>query len=120
MALSLGRSVQGEEHVHSIEELAVAVFVGAADHRAKVDLARQLLAPLEDEPHLAQTLELFFQQDASASTAASRLSIHRNTLSYRLDRITALTGLDPRRFDDAVQLRLALFLRGQEVSVAKG
>ncbi|MCY7322639.1 MAG: helix-turn-helix domain-containing protein, partial [Phormidesmis sp. CAN_BIN36] len=37
--------------------------------------------------------------------------IHRNTLSYRLDKITSLTGLNPRQFDDAVQIRLALLLR---------
>ena len=41
----------------------------------------------------------------------NRLSIHRNTLSYRLDKIASLTGLDPRRFDDAVQIRLAVVLR---------
>ena len=45
------------------------------------------------------------------SLAATELSIHRNTLSYRLDKIASLTGLDPRRFDDAVQIRLALLLR---------
>ena len=43
--------------------------------------------------------------------AARALGIHRNTLSYRLDKIASLTGLDARRFDAAVQIRLALLLR---------
>ena len=42
---------------------------------------------------------------------AKRLCIHRNTLTYRLEKITSLTGLDPRCFDEAVQIRLALLLQ---------
>jgi carbohydrate diacid regulator len=65
---------------------------------------------LNEEPELLQTLEHFFAEDCSLSVAAAGLSIHRNTLSYRLDKVTSLTGLDPRCFDDAVQIRLALML----------
>jgi len=32
----------------------------------------------------------------------------RLTLVYRLDRITEPLGLDPRAFDDAVQIKLAI------------
>ena len=37
--------------------------------------------------------------------------VHRNTLLYRLGRVKEITGLDPKKFDDAVQLRLALKMR---------
>jgi carbohydrate diacid regulator len=36
--------------------------------------------------------------------------VHRNTVRFRLEKIALLTGLDPRHFDDAVQIRLALLL----------
>jgi carbohydrate diacid regulator len=42
--------------------------------------------------------------------AAQTLHIHRHTLAYRLDKITRLTGLNPRQFEDAVQLYAALLL----------
>ena len=48
------------------------------------------------------------------TSTAYRLGIHRNTLNYRLDKVATLTGLDPHRFDDAVQIRLALELRSLE------
>ena len=54
---------------------------------------------------------MFFDENCCPSKTASHLAIHRNTLSYRLDKVTSLTGLDPRRFDDAIQMRLALLLR---------
>ncbi|GAB4210576.1 MAG: sugar diacid recognition domain-containing protein [Roseiflexaceae bacterium] len=110
-ALSLGRRFQGQNHVHCLDRLGIAAFVGVADERTKVELATYLLSPLDQDAELLTTLDIFFQENCSPSATAQRLSIHRNTLSYRLDKITSLIGLDPRHFDDAVQIRLALVLR---------
>jgi carbohydrate diacid regulator len=89
----------------------MAAFVGVSDESTKVDLAKYLLGPLDHEPDLLDTLQAFFQEDCSPSDTAKRLHIHRNTLSYRLNKIALLSGLNPTRFDDAVQMRLALVLR---------
>lgn len=110
-ALSLGRRFHGQNGVHCLDGLGIAAFVGVADEQTKIDLATYLLRPLDDGPELLKTLEIFFAENCCPSSCAERLAIHRNTLTYRLSKITALTGLDPRRFDDAVQIRLALVLR---------
>lgn len=110
-ALSLGRRFHGQCGVHCLDELGVAAFVGLADEQTKIDLAQHLLSPLDHEPDLLATLDGFFRADCVPSVAATMLGVHRNTLAYRLDKIASLTGLDPRRFDDAVQIRLALVLR---------
>lgn len=110
-ALSLGRRFHGQNAVHCLDELGMVAFVGISDEFTKVDLARHLLGPLDHEPELLETLEAFFKADCSPSLTAHRLCVHRNTLRYRLDKAALLTGLDARRFDDAVQIRLALLLR---------
>ena len=48
---------------------------------------------------------------APAATAAE-LVMHRNTLTYRLNRITQLTGLDPRRVPDLITLAGCLLHEG--------
>lgn len=110
-ALSLGSRFRGHNRVHCLGELGIAAFVGVADEQTKVDLAKYLLSPLEHERELFTTLDVFFSENCCPSSTAKRLSIHRNTLSYRLDKIFSLTGLEPRKFDDAVQMRLCLLLR---------
>ena len=110
-ALALGRQFGGDERVLCLDGLGIAAFVGVADEQTKVELARHLLSPLDHEPELIETVRVFFADDCCPSIAAGRLGIHRNTLGYRLEKIASLTGLDPRRFDDAVQIRLALVLR---------
>jgi sugar diacid utilization regulator len=58
-----------------------------------------------------RTLEAFFRHDLNASEAARHLYIHRNTLLYRLERLKQESGLDVRRFEDAVRVKVALLLR---------
>ncbi len=110
-ALSLGRRFQGVNRVSCLDSLGVAAFVGVADERTKIELARHLLSPLDQEPDLLETLDVFFAEDCGVKTTVRRLAVHRNTLAYRMDKISSLVGLDPRRFDDAVQIRLALVMR---------
>jgi len=110
-ALSLGRCCHGEYRAYCLDGLGTAAFVGIPDERTKVELATHLLSPLDHEPELIETLRTFFAENCCPSTTASRLVIHRNTLTYRLQKVVLLTGLDPRRFDDAAQIHLALLLR---------
>lgn len=56
-------------------------------------------------------LDELFRQNLNISETARSLFIHRNTLLYRLDKITEVTGLDPRIFKDAVLLRLSVLFR---------
>ena len=110
-ALTLGCRSLGPNRVHCLDALGIAAFVGVSDARTKIDLATHLLSPLDHEDELLQTLRAFFEQDCCISATANSLGIHRNTLTYRLEKVASLTGLDPHRFDDAVQIRLALELR---------
>lgn len=110
-ALNLGQRLSSTDRVHSLDKLGVAAFVGVADERTKVELATHLLSPLDADAELLSTLEVYFRENCHPGSAAEKLGIHRNTLNYRLEKVALITGLDPRVFDQAVQIRLALVLR---------
>jgi carbohydrate diacid regulator len=110
IALTVGTRYHGEDRVHSIDDLGLAAFVGGADERTKRDLAAHLLNPLQQEPDLLETLSAYMEEGCCPSLAVARLAIHRNTLGHRLQKISTLVGLDPRKFDDAIQLRLAMLV----------
>jgi sugar diacid utilization regulator len=61
---------------------------------AQSDLAR-LLDPLDRNPDLPLTLEVYLGHDLDRRKTAAALHVHPNTLDYRLRRIVELTGLDP-------------------------
>jgi len=75
------------------------------DALSKQKLSLNKLSDAIDEDTTA-LLEELFAQNFNISKTARRLYMHRNTLIYRLDKLEKATGLDMRKFDDAVALRL--------------
>nr|WP_238352107.1 PucR family transcriptional regulator [Brevibacillus brevis] len=79
-----------------------------------VALANELSAVIT-VPHMTdeqlETLDTLFARQLNVSDTARQLFLHRNTLLYRLDKLTEQTGLDPRLFPDAVLLQLYLLFR---------
>lgn len=80
------------------------------------DLTDETLAPLEsfDDAHgagLLSTLQRYLDLDGSIAAVAAALGLHRNTIRYRLQQVTALTGYDPAITADRVHLYLALRFR---------
>jgi len=61
---------------------------------------------------LADTLLAFLDADLSAPAAAEALFVHPNTVYYRLNKLARLTGRNPRRFHDLVDLMVAARLLG--------
>ncbi len=65
---------------------------------------------------MIQTAEVFLENNLNVSETSRKLFLHRNTLTYRLDKIERQTGLDIRKFSDAVTFRLitVLFKQGKK------
>ncbi|BCB06035.1 CdaR family transcriptional regulator [Bacillus sp. KH172YL63] len=61
-------------------------------------------------PTLRLTLQTLFDCQLNMKETAEALHIHRNTLLYRLESVENATGLNPRRFDDAILLRFILIM----------
>ncbi|MET9463867.1 helix-turn-helix domain-containing protein [Streptomyces sp. NPDC006544] len=67
-----------------------------------------LLGPLEQGTDLRLTLDALFFYELDREQTAKALNIHRRTLSYRLQRIRELSGLDPSSPHGIQLLRVAM------------
>lgn len=56
------------------------------------------------------TIHVFLESGLNIAECARNLFLHRNTLIYRLDKIQKLTGLDIRKFDDAMTCKVAMMM----------
>ena len=79
------------------------------------ELARPLarLKAMDNNGLLRRTLQAWFRHNVQPLATSKALFIHRNTLEYRLNRISELTGLDLGNFDDRLLLYVALQLDEQ-------
>lgn len=107
-AIELGAQTWDTDKIYHIDDFGVVAPLLSGVDESNIYFSRELLERLGENYEIIQTLEAFFEYDMSLTRTAEKLSIHRNTLVYRLDRITETLALDPRVFDDAVQIKLAI------------
>jgi carbohydrate diacid regulator len=67
-------------------------------------------SPEDLDEETLTTINKFFDNNLNVSETSRQLYIHRNTLVYRLDKLQKSTGLDLRKFDDAITFKIALMV----------
>lgn len=102
---------------HSIDDLGIFSLLYPIWGNPAVEHFRAaLIGPLEEydrrrRSDLVKTLETYLTLGGALAGAAAHLGIHRNTLSYRLQRIGELTGRDLSNPRDRLLLQVALLTR---------
>ena len=51
-----------------------------------------------------------YKRQLNLSETSRQLYVHRNTLVYRLEKLEKSTGLDIRKFDDALTFKIAMMV----------
>lgn len=63
---------------------------------------------IEHNSNLLDTLSAYIDAECNIDSVSETLSMHKNTVRYRLERVSALTGLDYKLFSNLEQLSIAL------------
>ena len=112
-AVEVGRIFLTDQHIYMYRGLVLERFLmdipremGSRYH--SILFNRKTARLFNDE--MLHTIEMFFAKDLNLSDTARQLYIHRNTLVYRLDKVQRQTGLDLRKFDDAVTFKMMMLL----------
>lgn len=97
----------------TLDEVLVDHMVRASPHAQRI--LRETLQPLleYDRAHhseLLPTLRAYVDSNGNLTRSAAVLSVHANTVVYRLRRVAALTGRDPSVTRDLQIIFLALTL----------
>lgn len=107
-AMSLGDArlaVQGctpaQPVVRFEDEWPVVVILAQKERLQR--LTRAAIEIAQANTHLAETVMAFADADMSIARTAARAHLHPNSVSYRLDRWSRLTGWDPRSFRGLVR-----------------
>ena len=71
-------------------------------------VARVVLYDEQYSTDLVGTLEAYLAENCNMNATAASIHAHRHTVSYRLERVRELTGLDPTASEDRERLGLGL------------
>ena len=112
--LAVGRRSHPEQTMLSFSEYRLPVLLAPlADSWQGEQLAQAMatLVSADKSGQLVKTLEAYFQANGNANDCANALYIHRNTLRYRLDKISEVTGISTQDFTGLTELYIASQLR---------
>lgn len=113
MALEVGKVFYTERNILAYNELGIGRLI----HQLPISLCEMFMKEIFegdvhtmfDEEELI-TVFSFFENNLNISETARKLYVHRNTLVYRLEKIEKKTGLDVRKFDDALTFKIAMMV----------
>lgn len=108
--LRLGKEKHPKQHKHLFETLRLPVLMSPLrDYWQGEQLCESVdkLKQRDRSGQLMKTLHTLFVCGGNLSECASALYIHRNTLRYRLDKITDITGISTQSFVGLVELYIA-------------
>ncbi len=116
-ALDVGTKLEGAGDIYHVNDLGIGRILAEIKKDTQQEIIKKTFYSSKEvrgrkiNETLLETLKAFFDNNLSISKTAQVIYIHRNTLLYRLRRVKEITSLDPKKFDDAVQLRMALKMR---------
>lgn len=116
-AIEIGDKVCNKVGIYHIANLGIYCLCAEVNPQTREKYIQYVFKENKDEkrkklnPIFWETLESFFEHNLSISDTAGAIFVHRNTLLYRLEKIKQNTGLDPRKFNEALQLYIALKMK---------
>lgn len=111
--MMVGKQRMPEQRSYNYQDLMLPVLLDSLRGGWQAtELVRPLakLKAMDTNGLLRRTLNAWFRHNVQPTATAKALYIHRNTLEYRLNRISELTNLNLANFDDRLLLYIALQL----------
>jgi purine catabolism regulator len=115
-AFSLAERLDMGEKVVQFGSIELAyLFKNVPNDEMKLYSNEVLAELLAKDPDYARdmlrTLEAFIEHDGQMNETAKHLFIHRNTATYRMEKIGEILGVDFKKVDDLLRLKLAFMFR---------
>lgn len=108
--LKIGCIFYAQDHIFPSNRLGIARLIYGLPEDICENYLREIFGSERPEEPDGETLHIisaFFENGLNIAETARQLYMHRNTLVYRLEKISRATGLDIRKFDDAITWKIA-------------
>lgn len=110
LAMEFGIKIKPSTSIYSYDDLKFFIHLSYENKASLVSLISNL-DKAGNKLELIQTIQVYVEENGDINNIANRLNIHRNTLSYRLERIKQLTGKNPKNLLELFELLGGLIWR---------
>ncbi len=106
-------AAQKERQILFYDDITYELFLDDIDSAAKALFVQRVFRniPQEEIGEYAGLVKTLYEMDGSITRAADAHFIHKNTLQYKLNKLTRITGRDPRAYTCVPLYTLAILFR---------
>lgn len=110
LALQIGKLFYSEQTVFPYNQLGIGRLIYQLPVTVCENFLKEIFGgdvPKSFDEETTATINKFFLNNLNIAETSRQLHMHRNTLIYRLEQIERRTGLDIRKFEDAMTFKIA-------------
>lgn len=107
-----------KQAVRKYNDIGVYSLIFSIDNKKILEnYCSQVIGPIIEKPKKnkeissIEILDMYLSENCNLSTAAEKLYLHRNTLTYRIKKIEQLLDCNLHNFEDCLKIRMALYIR---------
>ncbi|MCP8617542.1 PucR family transcriptional regulator [Salirhabdus salicampi] len=103
------------DHVIELTEAVPYLLTNRIEKGYDDRVVRTILKSTLEDQDLLKTVQVYLRSELNVTEAAKKLHMHRNTLQYRIDKFTDVTGLDIKRFSNAFIVKLLFYMMDEKL-----
>jgi carbohydrate diacid regulator len=106
----LSCSAGSGENIGFYDDISLEIFMGEISSELKRDFIERIFRNCDEEEieSAIMILKAYFDSNGSISQTSEKLHMHKNTLQYKLNKLSSKTGHDPRNISDCSLMYLAV------------
>ena len=108
--LKVGKILNKDEKIFKYEDLYFLSTLTTCKGNNNLKRHMEILKEEGNKLDLIDTILAYIENNGEVNIISKVLNIHRNTLNYRLEKIYTLTGKNPKKFIDLLELYTAYIL----------
>lgn len=111
--IALRSGVESASAFVMFDDLSLELILFSLNRQCRQEFLKKTILNLDESE--VNLLQVYFSRNMSLTETAKVLFIHKNTVQYRLNHIAEITKLNPRIFQEAVLLYLAVMIKNRTV-----
>ncbi|XJZ26193.1 CdaR family transcriptional regulator [Bacillota bacterium Lsc_1132] len=112
ITLNVGKRLHPKKTIYLFDDYKIPVYLAKSAQNGVTEKIGRHYHQLKQNDlkngELIETLLVYIEENGDIQATTQKLFIHRNTLRYRLERIAEITGKDPNKLKDLLELYLSI------------
>lgn len=112
IALKWGKLLGFSKNLYEFKNFDLEILLTSVDSKSLNKYISKVLSKVDDKDIdlYRELIKSYVNNNGSLKKCAEELFVHKNTIQYRLNKLSSITGYNPRNFNDLIRLYIGFMI----------